>query len=188
MKTEKEKMLAGELYVAADPELNRDRIRTRQLTRRFNDSEPTEQQMRLETLRQLLGACGEDVWIEPPLRCDYGYNIFLGDRVQINFNCVMLDVCPIRIGNDTLIAPNVQLLAATHPTDWQVRTRGGPELGRPITIGSDCWLGAGVIVCPGVTIGDRTVIGAGAVVVRDIPSDCVAVGNPARIIRQLDNK
>ncbi len=186
MKTEKEKMLAGELYVALDPELDRERLRARKLMKQLNDSHADDRELHRKLLVELLGRCGEGVWIEPPFRCDYGSNIFLGDRVLMNFNCVLLDVCKIEIGDDTLLAPNVQILTATHPLDWRVRKNSGPELGKPIKIGSDCWLGGGVIVCPGVTIGDRCVIGAGSVVTKDIPDDNLAVGVPARVIRKLE--
>ncbi len=178
-------MLAGELYVAKDAELDSERLRARKLTKQFNDSHPSDKKLRQILLGNLLGSCGEDVWIEPPFYCDYGSNIYLGDRVLFNFNCVLLDVCKIEIGDDTLLAPNVQIYAATHPLDWRIRKHGGPELGKPVRIGGDCWLGGGVIVCPGVTIGDRCVIGAGSVVTKDIPDDSLAVGVPARVVREL---
>ncbi len=186
MKTEKEKMLAGELYLASDAELDDDRLRARMIVKRFNDSLPEEKLLRKELLAGLFGRCTDDVWIEPPFRCDYGSNIFLGRRVQVNFNCVMLDVCKIEIGDDTLIAPNVQIYAATHPLDWRIRKHNGPELGQPVRIGDDCWLGGGVIVCPGVTIGDRCVIGAGSVVTKDIPPDSLAMGVPAKVVKRLE--
>ncbi len=184
-KSEKEKMLAGELYLANDPELEKERGRKLQILYRFNNLRPEEYGERESLLQSLCGALGKNVVVEPPFLCDYGYNVFLGDRVHINYNCVFLDVGRITIGDDTLIAPNVQLYSATHPLDWRIRHAAGPELGEPITIGKDCWLGGGVIVCPGVSIGDRSVIGAGSVVTRDIPPGVLAVGNPCRVIRTL---
>lgn len=175
-------MLAGELYLACDPELRADRLRTRKILKQLNEMEPDDPQ-KTKLLIRLFGSIGENADLEIPFRCDYGYNIHLGDRVMMNFGCVFLDVCEIRIGDDTLLAPNVHLYAATHPLDWRIRKNGGPESGKPITIGSDCWLGGGVIVCPGVRIGDRCVIGAGSVVTKDIPPDSLAVGNPARVVK-----
>lgn len=186
-RSEKEKMLAGELYFAADAELEIDRLRARRLLKRLNESDAEEKELRERILQELFGSCGKGIWIEPPFFCDYGYNIHLGDRVQINFNCIMLDVCRIEIGSDTLLAPGVHLYAATHPLDWKQRTRGGPEFGKPIIIGDDCWIGGGAIICPGITIGDRCVIGAGSMVTKNIPPDCLAVGNPARVVKKLDS-
>jgi maltose O-acetyltransferase len=134
-------------------------------------------------LENLLGTCGQDVFIQPPFHCDYGQNIHLGDKVYFNFNCVVLDVCEIRIGSYSLFGPSVQIYTATHPLD--ALERRGKEFGKPVTIGSDVWVGGGAIICPGVTIGDRTVIGAGSVVTKDIPADVFAAGNPCRVIRQL---
>lgn len=185
MSSEKEKMLAGELYFANDPELLEMRLHARKIVKRINDSEPEENALREELFGQLFGASGKSLNIEPPFRCDYGSNIYLGDRVMINFGCIMLDVCEIRIDNDTMFGPNVQLYTAGHPIDWKLRSHEGPEFGKPIIIGSNCWLGGMVVVCPGVTIGDRSVIGAGSIVTKDIPSDCVAVGNPAKVIKYL---
>nr|WP_282446830.1 sugar O-acetyltransferase [Aromatoleum aromaticum] len=125
-----------------------------------------------------------DAWVQPPFFCDYGTNIFLGVKVFFNFNCVVLDVAPVTIGSNVLFGPSVQICTATHPISAAER-RTGLESAKPITIGSDVWVGGGAIICPGVNIGDRAVIGAGSVVTRDIPSDVVAAGNPARIIRAL---
>ena len=169
-------MLAGELYAAGDPELAESRVRARALTARFNAGE--------DVLGELLGRLGEGVTIEPPFHCDYGWNITMGDGSFVNFNGVFLDCAPIEIGELTLLGPNVQLSAATHPVDPRERETG-LELARPIRIGRNVWIGAGVIVGPGVTIGDDTVIGAGSVVVKDVPERVVAVGNPCRVIREL---
>ena len=180
MMTEQAKMLAGKLYDPSDPQLVGLRRAARLLTDRFNQTGPDEADARRWILDKLLGSVGEDVEIEPTLRVDYGTNIHLGDRVFINFDCIMLDVCAIRIGDRTKIGPRVQLLAATHPMEARARALDG-EFGKPITIGQDVWLGAGVVVCPGVKIGDRSVIGAGAVVTSHIPPDSVAVGVPAKV-------
>nr|WP_304944991.1 sugar O-acetyltransferase [Verrucomicrobium sp. BvORR034] len=125
-----------------------------------------------------------DAWIQPPFYCDYGYNIVLGSKVFFNFNCVVLDVMPVTIGSNVLFGPAVQIYTATHPLSAMER-RTWREAAKPVTIGSDVWVGGGAIICPGVTIGDRTVIGAGSVVTRSIPSDVVAAGNPCRVIRRL---
>jgi maltose O-acetyltransferase len=171
-------MLAGEMYLAGDPELVAERARCEQLMRAYN-AEGDE-----AVLRELIGAAGKETYIRPPFFCDYGYNITLGDHVFMNFNCVVLDVVPVTIGNRVQIAPAVQLLAADHPLD-AVSRASGREFGSPITIEDDVWLGGGAIVCPGVTIGARSVIGAGSVVTKDIPPGVVAVGNPCRVVREL---
>jgi maltose O-acetyltransferase len=181
----KERMLRGELYLADDPELAADGARAQDLLERYNATRHTEQAERDRLLRDLLGEVGEGVVVKPPFRCDYGQHVSIGARTFVNYGCVMLDVVPIRIGAACQIATNVQLLAATHPLDPEPR-REGWEYGEPITIGDNVWLGGGAIVCPGVSIGDDTVVGAGAVVTRDLPAGVVAVGNPARVLRELD--
>lgn len=183
MKTEKEKMLAGELYDPLDPELCRERERCRELCKRLNDSHEHQQDERRHLLNELFGA-ENDAWVQPPFFCDYGTNITVGKKVFFNFNCVVLDVMPVMIGTNVLFGPAVQIYTATHPLDAGVR-RQWLELAKPVTIGSDVWVGGGAIICPGVSIGDRSVIGAGSVVTRDVPSDVLAVGNPCRVIRQL---
>ena len=183
MATEREKMLRGELYNAMDPELVAARRQTRELLRAFN-AEPDEAR-RSELLARLMGRVGENVIVEPPFFCDYGSNITLGDNVFLNYNCVVLDVTPVTIGNDVLIGPAVQIYAATHPLDVQMR-RTGLEMGAPIEIGDEVWIGGGALILPGVTIGARTVIGAGSVVTRDIPEGVFAAGNPCRVIRALE--
>jgi maltose O-acetyltransferase len=185
MKTEKEKMLSGEFYYALDPELVAERRRARDLTHTLNQSRDEEQEMRLALLSELLGRAGENAWIEPPFYCDYGTNIFLGDTVFFNFNCVVLDVCRVEIGNRTLFGPNVQIYTATHPLDYKPRS-AGLEYGKPVKIGEDVWVGGSAVICPGVTIGSRSVIGAGSVVTRDIPEGVFAAGNPCRVIRLLE--
>lgn len=183
MKTEKQKMLAGELYQATDPELAAERQRARTLCRRLTESIGLGDEVRRSILSDLLGR-DADAWIEPPFYCDYGANLHLGQRVFFNFNCVVLDVMPVTIGDRTLIGPAVQIYTALHPLDARERSTG-LEYAKAVTIGADVWIGGGAIICPGVTIGDRTVIGAGAVVTADLPSDVVAVGNPARVVRSL---
>ncbi len=183
MRSEKEKMLAGELYNAADPELSAARLRARELVRQLGATPPDDLAQRQALTSDLVGAT-TDAWIEPPFACDYGTNIHFGQRVFLNFNCVILDVAPVCIGDFTLFGPGVQLLTATHPLDAAER-RSGLEYAKPITIGADVWIGGGVIVCPGVSIGDRSVIGAGSIVTKDIPSDVIAAGNPARVLRPI---
>ncbi len=178
-------MIKGELYNALDPQLCEERRRARLLTKELNDSRDDETEKRHKIVKDLLGNCGEGTWIEPPFYCDYGSNISLGDKVFFNFNCVVLDVCPVTIGSNVLFGPGVQIYTATHPLSAAVR-RAGLENGKSIEIGSDVWVGGGAIICPGVKIGDRTVVGAGSVVTKDLPPDVFAAGNPARVIRQLD--
>lgn len=185
MESEKQKMLAGKLYIADDPELTADRRRARQLMSMYNRTTEEEPEERLRILRELLGSVGPEVTVEPPFYCDYGYNIFASDKLYVNFGCVILDCNIVRIGENVMLGPYVQIYAAYHPTDPKLRA-SGPELASPITIGSNVWIGGGAIVCPGVTIGDNTTIGAGSVVVRDIPANVVAAGNPCRVIRHLD--
>jgi maltose O-acetyltransferase len=183
-KSEKEKMLSGELYDPLDPELSAARRRARLLLKALNDTADDRQEERARILKELIPASGEGVWIEPPFYCDYGSNITLGERVFFNFNCVVLDVAPVTIGSGVLFGPAVQIYAATHPLGAAER-RTGLELGRPIRIGDDVWVGGGAIVCPGVNIGARSVIGAGSVVTRDVPGGVLAVGNPCRVVREI---
>lgn len=186
MKSEKEKMLAGELYLASDETLSRERLHARRLLKALNDSFPDELQKRNEVLEELLGSRGQDFGLEPPFFCDYGYNIHVGDQVFFNFNCVILDVNQVTIGDRCLFGPNVQIYAATHPVNAKIRG-SLLEFGKPVTIGSDVWVGGGAIICPGVSIGDRSIIAAGAVVTKDIPSDVLAGGNPARVIKSIED-
>jgi maltose O-acetyltransferase len=183
MKTEKEKMLAGELYNALDAQLSAERQRARNLLKRLNDSREDEQEERSRILRKLFGK-ETDAYIQPPFFCDYGSNITLGTNVFFNFNCVILDVAPVKIGDYVLFGPSVQVFTATHPLSAAERRRG-LESGKPIEIGPDVWVGGGTVICPGVTIGARSIIGAGSVVTSDIPEDVIAVGNPCRVMRKL---
>lgn len=182
--TEKQKMLAGDLYYAAGPELAAERLHAQALLHRFNVSSPADSATRTIILSDLLGHLGENVTILPRFGCDYGYNISIGAGTFVNLDCVFLDCNRITLGHDVQVAPGVHLYTATHPIDPVVR-RSGQELALPITIADNVWLGGGSIVCPGVSIGENTVVGAGAVVTRNLPANVVAVGNPARILRQL---
>ncbi len=186
MATEKEKMLAGEMYNAADPQLADERRRARDLCKSLNDSHDNELELRSQILQNLFGSTGADVWIEPPFYCDYGSNIFLGNKVYFNFNCIILDPAAVIIGSNVLIGPAVQIYTATHPMRASERSKY-LEFARPVNIGSDVWIGGGAIICPGVHIGSRSVIGAGSVVAQEIPADVFAAGNPCRIIRQIDD-
>ena len=183
--TEKEKMLAGEIYSSADPELVQNRLRARGLTRLFNDSLENEQSQRKVLLQRLLGSLGETIEIEPPFRCDYGYNIHLGNKFYANFGCVILDVCAVRIGSNCMLAPGVHIYTAAHPLNSAERI-AGLEYGKPVTIGDNVWIGGKAIILPGVTIGDNVVVAAGAVVTKDVPSNALAMGNPAVVRRDLE--
>lgn len=180
----KDRMLRGELYRAGDPELIADMARAHALLDRFNATRHDERDERTRLLRELLGDVGEHVMIRPTFRCDFGMNITVGSDTFVNYDCVMLDCAPITIGASCQLASGVQLLTPTHPIDPGPR-RAGWEAAEPITLGENVWLGGGVIVCPGVTIGEDSVVGAGTVVTRDLPAGVVAVGNPARVLREI---
>lgn len=184
--TEREKMLASELYDPRDPELQALRRRARVLSKTLNDSLDDEEDERARLLRELIPNAGPHLWVEPPFYCDYGCHIWLGENVFFNFNCVVLDVASVTVGDNVLFGPGVQLYTATHPLDAETR-RSGLEAGRPIAIGDDCWIGGGAIINPGVSIGSRSVIGAGSVVTSDIPTDVFAAGNPCHVIRDLES-
>jgi maltose O-acetyltransferase len=183
MRSEREKMLAGELYDPFDSELVRARNRARDLCQVLNATGESQQDERRRVVRELFGAGGDSVWMQPPFYCDYGSNILLGEQVFFNFNCIVLDVCEVRIGDYTLFGPAVQVYTATHPMSAELRRK--QEFAKPITIGSDVWIGGGAILCPGVKIGSRAVIGAGSVVTRDIPEGVFAAGNPCRVVRKI---
>jgi maltose O-acetyltransferase len=184
-RSQRERMLAGDLYLADDPVLAQESRRTAELLRDYNDSRPGEAALRLRVLGDLLGSFGEGSEIRPPFRCEYGYQLHVGARTYVNFGLVALDVAEIRIGDDVQIGPGVQLLTPTHPLDAEQR-RAKWEAAEPITIGDNVWLGGGVVVCPGVTIGPDTVVGAGAVVTTDLPARVLALGTPARVVRALE--
>lgn len=183
-RSQRERMLAGDLYIADDPELAEEAARCRRLLAEYNHSPVDDPTGRRQLLTDLLGAFGADSVLVPPIFCDYGYHLRVGARVFANVGLVALDVAPITIGDDTQIGPNVQLLTPTHPIEPGPR-RAKWEAAVPITIGENVWLGGGVIVLPGVTIGENTVVGAGAVVSRDLPPNVLAVGNPARVVRSI---
>ena len=183
MKSEQLKMLAGELYDPMDPELVAARTHARDLCQALNATQEVEHEKRRQILHELFGAGGDTVWMQPPFFCDYGSNIKLGERVFFNFNCVVLDVCPVQIGSFTLFGPAVQVYTPMHPFNAEQRRR--EEFGRPVVIGSDVWVGGGAIILPGVRIGNRAVIGAGSVVTRDIPERVFAAGNPCRVVREI---
>jgi maltose O-acetyltransferase len=182
--SERDRMLAGELYDPLDPALTAARVRARDLCHALNATREADQERRRAILRDLFGAGGDSVWMQPPFFCDYGDNIELGERVFFNFNCVVLDVCPVRIGSYTLFGPAAQILTAMHPLDADLRRR--QEYGKPVEIGADVWVGAGALILPGVTIGARSVIGAGSVVTRPVPEGVFAAGNPCRVVRAID--
>jgi len=183
MKSERQKMLDGELYDAMDAELVADRARARDRCQALNATREAQQEARRQILRDLFGVGGDTVWMQPPFYCDYGSNIELGERVYFNFNCVVLDVCRVRIGSFTLFGPAVQILTPLHPLNAELRRR--EEYGKPIEIGSDVWVGGGALILPGVHVGSRSVIGAGSVVTRDVPEGVFAAGNPCRVIREI---
>jgi maltose O-acetyltransferase len=182
-RSERERMLAGELYDPLDPELVAGRNRAREMCRQLNLTREDQADERRAILRLLFAAGGDTVWMQPPFFCDYGSNISLGERVFFNFNCVVLDVCPVTIGDYTLFGPVVQIYTATHPMNALLRRT--QEFAKPITVGRDVWVGGGAIICPGVTIGDQAVIGAGSVVTRDVPRGVFAAGNPCRVVREI---
>jgi maltose O-acetyltransferase len=183
MRSERDKMLAGELYDPLDQELVSAREKARDLCQELNATREAAQELRRRIVRELFGAGGQTVWIQPPFFCDYGSNICLGERVFFNFNCVVLDVCQVTIGDYTMFGPAVQVYTAMHPMNAELRRK--QEFAKPIEIGSDVWIGGGAIICPGVRIGSRAVIGAGSVVTRDVAPGVFAAGNPCRMIREI---
>lgn len=184
MPSEKLKMLSGQPYDPMDAELSADRRRARLLCEALNATRDDEAAERARLLGELMPHAGPGLWLQPPFYCDYGSNITLGEKVFFNFNCVVLDVAPVSIGSHTLFGPAVQVYAATHPLSARER-RAGLEAGKPVMIGSDVWVGGGAIICPGVRIGNASVIGAGSVVTRDVPAGVLAAGNPCRVIREI---
>ena len=184
LKSEKEKMLSGENYSAVDRELVQDRIKAKKLLHKINITEYWVNKSTRKLIAELLPNSKNVVHIEPPFHCDYGYNIECGENVFFNVNCVVLDSMKVKIGSNVMFGPGVHLYTATHPLDKTERRL--LEIAKPITIGDDCWIGGQSVICPGITIGAGTVIGAGSVVTKDIPENCLAVGNPAKVIRKLN--
>lgn len=185
IKTEKQKMLDGELYMANDAELTRDREYARKTTRMFNQTTETEQETRVALLKELFGSTGEHLSMEPNIHVDYGYNIHVGNHFYANFNCTILDVCEVRIGENCLLGPDVHIYTATHPLNPHERNTGA-EYGKPVIIGNNVWIGGRAIIIPGVTIGDNVVIASGAVVTKNVPDHMIVGGNPARIINEIE--
>ena len=184
---EKKKMLRGDLYMGSDPQLAGEREAVRVILREFNTQiSYADVEKRKEFGYKIFPNAGKNLHIEPPIFCDYGHNVLIGDDCFFNFNCVLLDTCLITIGNAVKFGPNVSIYTATHPFNAKVR-RTGLESGEKISIGDDTWMGGNSTVLPGVTIGKRVIVGAGAVVTKDVPDDAVVAGNPAKIIRMTDN-
>ena len=184
MKAEKGKMLNGEPYNAADPDLVKDRNDARKMTRLFNQSLETEVDNRMRLLKELFGSTGEKLFVEPTFRCDYGYNIHVGENFYANFDCIILDVCEVSIGDNCFMAPGVHIYTATHPLD-PIERISGIEYGKSVTIGNNVWIGGRAVINPGVTIGNNVVIASGAVVTKDIPDHVVVGGNPAKVIKYV---
>jgi maltose O-acetyltransferase len=178
-------LFAGELHLASDPELAAEHLRAQSILARFKTSRADNDALRLELLTELFGRLGEGAIVKPSRRCDYGYDISIGARTFINYDCVLLGCNRITIGEEVQIAPGVHVYAATHPLD-AATCRSGLEYALPVTIGEGVWLGGGAIVCPGVTIGENAVVGAGSVVTRSLPAGVLAAGNPCRVIRPAD--
>lgn len=185
MKTEKEKMLNGKMFLGFDEELVRERMRAKKLMHGINVEEFVRTPRALALIKELVPNSGSNLHIEPPFYCDYGSNIYCGDNVYFNMNCVILDGMKVKIGSYVLFGPGVQIYTATHPLDWQQRRK--EEYSKPIVIGDDCWIGGGAVICPGVTVGNRSVVAAGAVVTKDVPDDTLVGGNPAKVIRRLES-
>ncbi|MED4473773.1 sugar O-acetyltransferase [Oceanobacillus caeni] len=185
MKTEKEKMIAGEIYDPADPILVKDREEARRKVRIYNQSLESEEEKRTELLKELLGSTGESLYMEPNIRFDYGYNTYVGENFYANFDCTILDVSEVRIGDNCMLGPSVQIYTATHPLHPTERN-SGIEYAKPITIGNNVWIGGSAVICPGVTIGNNVVVAAGAVVTKNVPDSVVVGGNPAKVIKKID--
>ena len=185
--TEKEKMLSGQMYDSSDPILVAERHNARLLFQKFNSMGDEDKEQRDKLMYELIGKAGEELFIEPPFYCDYGYNIEVGDKFFMNYNCCILDVMQVKIGNFVMCGPNVQIYTATHPMDAKTRS-SWLEFAKPVEIGNDVWIGGGAIINPGVTIGNGVVIGAGAVVTKDVPDNVFYAGNPAKIIKHIDNQ
>lgn len=182
MKTEKEKMLAGELYTAMDEELGKDHIKAQEILAEFNVSLV---ENKSDLLKNSFGKTGENFCVKPTFRCDYGYNIYVGENFFANYDCIILDVCKVTIGENCMIGPRVSIYTATHPLDAETRITG-LEYGKPVTIGNNVWIGGSAVINPGVTIGDNVVIASGAVVTKDVTDNVVVGGNPAKILKQIE--
>ena len=184
MKSEKQKMLNGENYNAGDEELVKERMKARKAVREFNDISEDEAEKREEKIREIFGQAGKNIYVESHFKCDYGYNISVGDNCYANFDCVLLDVCPIEIGDNCFLAPGVHIYTATHPLDAAERT-SGIESAKPVKIGDNVWIGGRAVINPGITIGNNVVVASGSVVVKDIPDNVLVGGCPAKIIKKI---
>ncbi len=182
--TEKERMLSEKLYIADDKELAEDMKRSRRCTRMFNASTEDEYELRIQLIKALFQKTGENIWIEPPFHCDYGCHISVGDNFYANYDCIILDVCDVEIGDNVFLGPRVCIYTAGHPIDAGVRNQR-LEFGKKVKIGNNVWIGGSTVLNPGVTIGDSVVVGSGSVVTKDIPSNVIAAGNPCRVIRKI---
>ena len=185
MRTEKEKMLAGEMYNPADPVLLEEREEARRKVRIYNQTAETEGEERTKILKELLGSTGDNVYMEPNIRFDYGYNTYVGENFFANFDCTILDVCEVRFGDNCMLGPSVQIYTATHPLNPTERN-SGKEYAKPITFGNNVWIGGGAIINPGITVGNNVIIASGAVITKDVPDNVVVGGNPAKVIKQLE--
>ena len=191
--TEKEKMIQGLLYDSSDPELAASRTRAQKITKEYNQTERPDKTLRYDLLKELFGHIGERCYIEPTFRCDYGYNISVGENFYMNYDCLLLDIAPITIGDNCMIAPGVHIYSATHPIPYKERNEqmiAGKsiclEFGKPVTIGHNVWIGGRSVILPGVTIGDGAIIAAGSVVTKDVPANTIYGGNPAQLIKTID--
>lgn len=182
--TEREKMLAGELYAPSDPDLVKRHDRARMLFAKYNKTSCKQEKRRDKLIKQLFGKTGENIKVETPFFCDYGENIEVGENFSANYGCIILDVNKVKIGKNCMLAPNVGIYSATHPVRAEERYNG-VELGFPVTIGDNCWIGGGAVICPGVTLGNNVVVGAGSVVTKSFGDNVVIAGNPAKVIREL---
>lgn len=186
MRSEKEKMLSGDLYIAHDPELRKDFTKAKRAVRQFNQTTEEEIDLRRDILHKLLKKSGQDIYIEPPFYTDYGCNTEIGDKFYGNYELIILDIANVKIGNNVMFGPRVGLYTAGHPIDAVIRNEAF-EYGKPITIGNDVWIGGNVVINPGVTIGNNVVIGSGSIVTKDIPDGVIAVGNPCRVLRKINS-
>ena len=178
-------MLSGKLYLAQDPELKRDMAKAKKIIRLFNQSTEEQPDYRIELLKELFAKTGENLHIEPPFYCDYGCNISLGDNFYANHDCLILDVCKVKIGNFVFFGPRVNIYTAGHPIDAEIRN-SLLEFGKPVTIGDNVWIGGNVVINPGISIGDNVIIGSGSVVTKNIPDNVIAAGNPCKVLRKID--